>query len=89
MSRTREIEGWVYSSQADHKRIEFSTTQEVMSGVNERIKAKLIIELPSPKITISEEEFDNAFSESALETKTLYSSHLFRELKSKLFKDAE
>ena len=62
MSRTREINGWIYRSQADHKRIEFSTTQDVMSGVNERIKAKLIIELPERKVTISEDDLDKAFN---------------------------
>ena len=98
MSRTREIEVWVSESIIEDgnsipniiRREKYNEMGVRLNG-KETLKAKLIIELPSPKITISEEDVDKAFNsiryldchEDALCPYTV------RHLRMALFKDAE
>ena len=83
MSRTREYE--VFLSDTDFR--ELSSIQHCLIDIStnyrseKRIKAKLIIELPERKVTISESEFMKIWDN----TKTFSD---FKEIKDRLFKDA-
>jgi hypothetical protein len=58
--KTKEIKGWIYKgSQTLHER--FPDNFDDMVDV---YKAKLIIELPERKLTISESEYNKAIKES-------------------------
>ena len=86
MSRTREIEVWI------HKNVIVNGVYEKGSKILplheypncEWVEAKLIIELPERKVTISESEFDEAWARN---TGTTF-SELRERLKEKFFKDA-
>ena len=60
MSRTREISGIVTRTSGIGDKAVYQFIENGQSqGIYE--KAKLIIELPSPRITISEDDIDKAF----------------------------
>ena len=84
MSRTREIEVWVEPIFANTKLSKGIVTREPSDRT---IKAKLIIELPERKVTISESDFDKAFKFIA-RPDWLMTFEGFELAKEKLFKDA-
>lgn len=93
MSRTREIEVWVQESEIFNR--DLASAEIRVFTVNhfnyKPLKAKLIIELPSPKITISEEDVDKAFN--SIRYLEVHENNLcpytVRHLRMALFKDAE
>ena len=63
MSRTKEIEVWVDAEALRHYKAGEDIYYQFNSGNHDEntCRAKLIIDLPERKVTISESEFDEAF----------------------------
>lgn len=82
--RTKEINGWVYKSESgDYNNSLFHTKFPLNFHDLNGVKAKLIIEVPEKKITISESEFDKAVNE-ALDVRGMCKAFL-SELRQNLF----
>lgn len=97
MIRTREIEVLIYdnglrnSIQRLEKENEWINVHSPLSrniDKTQMIKAKLIIELPERKVTISESEFDEALSQVFEKNFFAKDSAFYSNIKEKLFKDA-
>lgn len=84
MSKTREIEGWVYKSDIANERYNFNQRMPDNFKDIGAVKAKLIIEVPEKRISISESEFDEAWK--WLDSQwSIPDSDMGKELKQKLF----
>lgn len=81
--KTREIEGWVYpDSTILYER--FPDNFDEIGG----LKARLIIEIPEKKITISESEFDKSLGGLIFESSRLFEAEKFlTNIKQRLFKE--
>lgn len=81
MSRTREIEVYIYKERMDDPW--FNCHQADSKNINkkEMIKGRLIVDLPERKVTISESEFDRLVGANNTANTGW--------IKNKLFKDAE
>lgn len=80
MSKVKEIEVWV-----DPKEDEFASRVVYVSQFQPRyVKARLIIELPEKKITITEKEFWDAYDNSHTSGPNSH-SEVFEKMKQKLF----
>jgi len=85
MSRTREISGIVTRTSGIGDKAVYQFIENGQSqGIYE--KARLIIELPERKVTISESEFEQLWRDACKQN--LYIENITEWMRNKLFKDA-